>query len=309
MKCDHADSATPREIAHIELLTGPRGRGDLGRFSTAARGGFTLAITRRAGACGRRTPPATHAPAWSLRRRRQAACSDPAVAQPSCDRPATAEAALTEIPEHLLKRSRERRAGPGPGRRRAPRAQRGESGEAAPRRRPGARRGRGHARRRARPAAVEAAPPEPPKPEPAYVQAAKRRKRVPIWAMPVLAVLPLWGYIYVRTLEPPPAGEDDPLVLGAEVYAGNCASCHGGTGGGGVGPALADGEVVADLARPPRPRRRGSASAPTAGPGGDLRRHRQAGRRRRHHAGRGRRSPTRRSPRSCCTSASSAART
>ncbi|HKY65037.1 MAG TPA: cytochrome c, partial [Acidimicrobiales bacterium] len=95
-------------------------------------------------------------------------------------------------------------------------------------------------------AAVEEAPPAPPAPEPAYIQAAKRRKRVPYWATAVLAALPLWGYVYVRTLEPPPAGEDDPLVLGAEVYTANCASCHGGTGGGGAGAQLSDGAVTAN---------------------------------------------------------------
>jgi mono/diheme cytochrome c family protein len=31
---------------------------------------------------------------------------------------------------------------------------------------------------------------------------------------------------------------------GAEVFAANCARCHGADGGGGVGPQLADGAVV-----------------------------------------------------------------
>ncbi len=94
-------------------------------------------------------------------------------------------------------------------------------------------------------AAVEEAKAEPPKPEPAYIQAAKRRKRIPYWAMTALAALPLWGYVYVRTLEPPPAGEDDPLVLGAEVYSANCASCHGGSGSGvGTAPGFVDGAVI-----------------------------------------------------------------
>jgi mono/diheme cytochrome c family protein len=50
--------------------------------------------------------------------------------------------------------------------------------------------------------------------------------------------------MYVRTLEPPPTGEDDPLALGAEVYGGNCSSCHGASGGGGAGAQLSDGAVV-----------------------------------------------------------------
>jgi mono/diheme cytochrome c family protein len=57
--------------------------------------------------------------------------------------------------------------------------------------------------------------------------------------------MPLWGYVYVRTLEPPPAGEDDPVVLGSQVYLANCASCHGATGGGVSAPAFTDGAVVA----------------------------------------------------------------
>ena len=58
-------------------------------------------------------------------------------------------------------------------------------------------------------AAVEEARAAPPKPEPAYIQAARSRKRIPYWAVPVLAALPIWGYVYVRTLEPP--GRHDAL--------------------------------------------------------------------------------------------------
>jgi mono/diheme cytochrome c family protein len=138
---------------------------------------------------------------------------------------------LTEIPEHLLRRSRERRAALGlggdePASTPAP----AESSPAAATPAP-------------TPAPVEEVPPEPPKPEPGYVQAAKRRRRVPYWAMPVLAGLLPWAYVYVRTVEPPPAGENDPFVLGAEQYS-QCSSCHGATGGGGSGPALEDGAVV-----------------------------------------------------------------
>jgi mono/diheme cytochrome c family protein len=155
------------------------------------------------------------------------------------DRGSFAEAALTEIPEHLLKRSRERRAamglgGDAPGA--APAAEAGEAGAPVP------------VEAAATPApapspAVEPAAPEPPKPEPVHLQAARRRKRVPYWAMSALVALPLWGYVYVRTLEPPPAGEEDPLVLGEAVY-GNCSSCHGGTGGGVSAPAFVDGAIT-----------------------------------------------------------------
>lgn len=71
------------------------------------------------------------------------------------------------------------------------------------------------------------------------------RKRIPVWAMPVLAFLPLWGWIYVQTLEPPPSTEPTVLEQGGEIYASNCAGCHGGGGGGGAGRPLSDGAVVA----------------------------------------------------------------
>jgi mono/diheme cytochrome c family protein len=148
---------------------------------------------------------------------------------------------LTEIPEHLLKRSRERRAALGLGGGDAPAEGGGDAPAAAEAPVP--------ATAAATPATTPAAPapvePAVVAPEPAYIQAARRRKRIPYWAMPVLLALPLWGYVYVRTLEPPPAGEDDPLVLGTQVYTANCASCHGASGGGVSAPALADGAVLA----------------------------------------------------------------
>src|SRR3546814_13044987 len=57
--------------------------------------------------------------------------------------------------------------------------------------------------------------------------------------MPGLAGLPLWAYVYQATLEPPPAGEDTTLSLGAAQYS-SCAACHGAGGGGGSGTALTD---------------------------------------------------------------------
>jgi mono/diheme cytochrome c family protein len=153
---------------------------------------------------------------------------------------------LTEIPEHLLKRSRERRAALGL-----------EGGE-TPARAPAEGQVEDTATAESAPvpaaaaatpapapaAAVEEARAAPPKPEPAYIQAAKARKRIPYWAMPVLAALPIWGYVYVRTLEPPPTGESDPLVLGTELFGADCASCHGASGQGVSAPAFVDGAVV-----------------------------------------------------------------
>lgn len=136
---------------------------------------------------------------------------------------------MTEIPEHLLKRSKQRRAAIG-GEEATDAGEPAAAAEApsAPAATPVV---------PAAAAAAVAAPAPAPKPVRPEVAAARRRKKIPFWAMPVLAALPLWAYVYQATLEPPPAGEADPLVLGGEVYNG-CASCHGATGGGGAGPAL-----------------------------------------------------------------------
>lgn len=150
---------------------------------------------------------------------------------------------MTEIPEHLLQRSRERRAALGlGGDAPAPASGGGESASPAPAAAAAtpATTGGGAGQPPATPAVPAEPKPEPPKPVPAHVQAAYNRRRIPMWAMPVLAALPLWSYVYVRTLEPRPV-ENDPVELGAELYAGNCASCHGGTGlGQGPVPALTD---------------------------------------------------------------------
>lgn len=143
---------------------------------------------------------------------------------------------MTEIPEHLLKRSRERRAAMGRG---------GDAPEGAGTSDSTPVPAESAATPAPAPAAeVEQPTPEPAAPDPPYIQAARKRKRMPYWAATALAALPLWGYVYVRTLEPPPTGEDTPLALGAEVYAGNCASCHGASGAGVSAPGFVDGAVV-----------------------------------------------------------------
>ena len=52
-------------------------------------------------------------------------------------------------------------------------------------------------------------------------------------------------------IPPGPDGTvDDALVLGREVYQRRCANCHGADGGGGTGPELAGGAVVAAFPDP-----------------------------------------------------------
>lgn len=145
---------------------------------------------------------------------------------------------MTEVPDYLFERSRERRralgllsddgeAGGG-----------GDAAAAAPAvASPAA----------AAPAAAAAiAPPiEPPKPLSPAAQSAVSRDKVPMWILPVLFLLPIWGFTYVQLLEDDAPIPDTALNRGAAVYATNqCASCHGGTGGGGVGYQLNDGEAL-----------------------------------------------------------------
>lgn len=89
--------------------------------------------------------------------------------------------------------------------------------------------------------------PAPPAAEKPWVTAAKRRHRIPMWALPVVFFLPLWGFVYVRVMDEPP----EPVTAiseGASTYAARCASCHGasGTGSvdGGVGRPLHEGRVL-----------------------------------------------------------------
>src|SRR5687767_5003730 len=102
--------------------------------------------------------------------------------------------AVTDVPEHLLERSRQRRAALGLGGD-APAAPTStapaEASAAAP----------APAAAAAAPAPViEAAPPPPPRPRPP-------KTRVPAWIMPVLAGLPIWGFFYVGAFGDRPSHE------------------------------------------------------------------------------------------------------
>jgi mono/diheme cytochrome c family protein len=152
---------------------------------------------------------------------------------------------VTEIPEHLLKRSRERRAQLTGGA-----ADSGESsastesaGETTPvaAAAPSAPAATGP---QPRGGGLEPATAPPPKPDSPVVAAAKSRRRIPFWAMAALSLMPVWGFMYVRALTEEPEVAAGPLAVGTEVY-GSCAGCHGGSGEGGVGRPFADGEVLA----------------------------------------------------------------
>lgn len=143
---------------------------------------------------------------------------------------------MTEIPEHLLKRSRDRRA----------EGSSGDGAAAGSSPAPSESSGSVPATTSSTPAARAEAPAPvatPVTPDPVYVAAAKTRGRIPSWAMLTLALLPLFLFMYVRGLQPQQAQATGPIALGIEYY-GTCASCHGGDGGGGAGRAFSNGEAL-----------------------------------------------------------------
>ena len=146
---------------------------------------------------------------------------------------------MTEIPEHLLKRSREARGSTAdePTEKAADPASTAGSASV--------------------PAAAEApSVPEPAEPTPSapmapYNAAATGRKKIPWWAASTLILLPIWAITYVGTLErPPESGSAGLLADGAHVYEASCAACHGAGGEGGAGPAMTEGEMLATFPTP-----------------------------------------------------------
>ncbi len=144
---------------------------------------------------------------------------------------------MTEIPEHLLKRSRERRS-----------ALSGD--EAAPAESAGSPAAPATTTPAAASAPVPAKPAAPPakpapvvRPDPPYIAAAKSRPKIPWWAMSTLAIMPLILFVYIRGLTPGPVNAEGPIAAGAELFGG-CASCHAADGSGGAGRQLSEGDVL-----------------------------------------------------------------
>ncbi len=150
---------------------------------------------------------------------------------------------MAEVPEHLLQRSAERRAaltGVGVGDADAAATPAVTGGDAAP-------------AAAAQVAASAAAPAKVTPTQPAFIEpvdkatferiGAIRTRRIPAWAMGVLAVVPLWGVLYIGAFGERPT-HDEHAIDGATTYGNNCASCHGASGGGGVGPKLSGSEAA-----------------------------------------------------------------
>jgi len=152
---------------------------------------------------------------------------------------------MTEVPEYLLERSRARRAALGLGGGApapaaatagdAPSPAAGEAAPAAPADASAAAAGPGPAAPAGPPAEVL----------PTYVAEPGPKSGIPVWMMPVLLMLPLWAIVYMGAFGQKAAtGPLTPIQLGAQVFTkAGCSGCHGATGGGGVGPALAKGEA------------------------------------------------------------------
>lgn len=142
---------------------------------------------------------------------------------------------MTEVPEHLLRRSRERKAqasGEAGAEAGAPATEAAASSSAVePAAGGAAPAAAGGGGTPAKPKAPEfTGPPQPP----------KRNPRLPLWAMPVVAALPFWAMLYAGSFGERPTGEQGPIERGAAIYTGQgCGGCHGPTGGGGIGPAMA----------------------------------------------------------------------
>jgi mono/diheme cytochrome c family protein len=59
-----------------------------------------------------------------------------------------------------------------------------------------------------------------------------------------------FGFLGACSSSTPTASSDPQLQTGRQVFVARCASCHGPTGGGLVGPKLADGAMVAKYPDP-----------------------------------------------------------
>lgn len=151
---------------------------------------------------------------------------------------------MTEIPEHLLKRSKERRAAlggdpaPGDAPAAAPAAAPAQASASTP----------AVAAAAAPPASTQPPLPPAPTPDPPYVAAYKARKKIPVWVMFTLSILPIWAFMYVRSLTPVAEKVTGPLGDGTTLYR-SCSSCHSAGGEGGAGRKLNDGEVLKTFPR------------------------------------------------------------
>ena len=150
---------------------------------------------------------------------------------------------MTEVPEYLFERSKERRRALGL---LSDDGGSSDGGEGAAATTPAVASPAAAARAATGPIAPHVEPPRPLSPA---ALAGISRDKVPLWVLPVLFLLPIWGFTYVQLLDDDAVAPVTALSTGAQIFATNqCASCHGGGGGGGVGYQLNDGEVLLTFA-------------------------------------------------------------
>lgn len=153
---------------------------------------------------------------------------------------------MTEIPEHLLKRSRAAKGTPEASGDAAGSAVEATASAAAA---PAA---SGPPAVAAAAAAIPKDPEPTPEPDlPHYIVAANKRKKLPLWSFLLVAALPLWAISFAGTMQQPEV--EDPLFEEAELAytaTGGCSSCHGAGGGGGIGYKFSDGEIIQTFPEP-----------------------------------------------------------
>ena len=154
---------------------------------------------------------------------------------------------MTDIPEHLLRRSRERARSPN---RRQCAPARGHA-DAHARRRASARMRFSPPRRRpnhqpesrcswrrqssARRRATAAHRPARQRPE---LGSARPRIKAPMLAMLLLLLLPLWAVVYLGAFGSRAKAANSPITAGAGIYNLSCSACHGAAGQGGSARSL-----------------------------------------------------------------------
>ncbi len=159
---------------------------------------------------------------------------------------------MTDIPEHLLRRSRERRAAltgdsaPPPEGMLTPTQ---DAAASARIRSPAAETPRTAAPIPVQLAApVVGAPPELPPPTDLSPASGTRfrstRIKAPMLAMLLLLLLPLWAVVYLGAFGSRAKAANSPITAGAGIYNLSCSACHGAAGQGGLGPQLANGAVL-----------------------------------------------------------------
>ncbi len=155
---------------------------------------------------------------------------------------------MTDVPEYLLRRSRERREALGLVPKSGDGGGESTGAATAPSETPTPAASAPAATEAAAPVTAQAASPvvAPSDDLPTYVAPTGPKGGIPVWVYPVLVLLPLWAIVYLGAFGTPKVVAQTPEARGAAVFTkAGCSGCHGAKGEGGVGPKLAGGEAKA----------------------------------------------------------------